>query len=497
MAGNHHESHYRILMVSTEAAPFAKAGGMADAVAALSAQLSRSGHDVRIVMPRYYGIRRDTLYRLPSPFRVFVGDTHVDTAVYEGRLPNSEVVVYFIDYEELYGRDGIYGTPAQAFADNLRRFTLLSHAAVQIGERIGWTPEILHAHDWPASLVPVLSRTTERAHRGYATVLTIHNLGYQGTFPVSSFPQTGLRWSQLQETGLLHNDEINMLRAGILHADMVTTVSPRYAKEIRTPRFGFSLDPILSARADRLVGILNGVDYTLWNPERDPNLEANYTVETIALKDRVKTGLQAELGLTVSAETPLIGMVTRLVSHKGLEELVTPGYGALAEILSELPVQVAVLGSGDPAYEYELRTLAARFPNLVAVIGFDDRLAHRIEAGADFFLMPSRYEPCGLNQMYSLRYGTIPIVTCTGGLADSVHDIDEAGGTGLVMERPCPEELASALRRAVSIWQEDRGRIDAARRTAMRERFTWEAAAGGYEQAYETAIRNRRDGGAG
>lgn len=478
-------------MVTTEAVPFAKSGGLADAVTALAQELDRAGHDVRLLMPRYYGIRRDQLFRFPSPFRVQIAEERYETAIYEGRLPDSEVVVYFLDHEELYGRDGIYGVEGEAFDDNLRRFTVLSHAALTLGSRLGWEPEIIHSHDWPTALVPMLAGRKPISAARPATVLTVHNLGYQGNYPVGMLPETGLSWNELWESGLLHHDELNMLKAGILNADMVTTVSPNYAAEIQTPLHGFSLDRVLASRSDRLVGILNGVDYSLWNPELDHHLDVNYTAETVTLKERSKNALQTELGLEVSNSLPLIGIVSRLVPQKGFEELLAPGYGALPVALTEMSVQVVVLGTGDPDYEYQLRRLADRFPNFKAIIGFDDSLAHRIEAGADFFLMPSRYEPCGLNQLYSLRYGTIPIVTRTGGLADTVQDITPEGGTGILLDHACPSEIINGILRAVKMWTESPNQIAAVRRAGMKERYAWESAVGHYLEVYAKAISYR------
>jgi len=491
MAQSRKNTRYQILMVTAEAVPFAKSGGLADAVSALAKELDRAGHDVRLLMPRYYGINRDQLFRFPSPFHLQIADERFETAIYEGRLPDSEVVVYFLDHEELYGRDAIYGAKGEAFADNLRRFTVLSHAALNLGPRLGWEPDIIHAHDWPTALIPMLARRGRARVTNPATVLTVHNLGYQGNYPVSMLPETGLSWSELAESGLLHHDELNMLKAGLLTADMVTTVSPTYAAEIQTPLHGFSLDRVLASRSDRLVGILNGVDYSLWNPELDRHLDVNYTAETVALKERAKSALQSELGLEVSSDVPLIGIVSRLVPQKGFEELVAPGYGALPAVLSEMPVQIVVLGTGDPGYENEFRRLAARLPNLKAIIGFDNALAHRIEAGADFFLMPSRYEPCGLNQLYSLRYGTIPIVTRTGGLADTVREITTEGGTGIVLDHACPSEITRGIGRAVKMWTENPNQLAAVRRAGMKERYAWESAIGNYLKVYAKAINYR------
>ena len=483
-----------ILMVTSEAVPFAKSGGLADAVSALAQELDRAGHDVRILMPRYDAIKRDRLYRYPTPFSIRVGQDMYTTALYEGRLGETSVVVYFIDHEELYAREGIYGTHNGAYEDNLRRFGVLSHAAFALGPFIGWEPDLMHAHDWPTALVPVIAR--RRGAIGAprpATVLTIHNVGYQGTFPVGELPRTGLSWVDLNESQLLHFDSLNLLKSGIVNADMVTTVSPRYAEEIKTPRRGFSLDKVLAKRGDTLTGILNGVDYEVWNPEKDPYLAVKYTAETVALKERAKQTLQEEFGLPVRDDLPLVGMVSRLVDQKGFEELTSPGFGALPDIMEEGQLQVAVLGNGEERYEYYLRSLAHRYRNLAVVIGFDERLAHLIEAASDFFLMPSRYEPCGLNQLYSLRYGTLPIVTKTGGLVDTVEQASAKGGTGFFIDEACPASITATVLEATQMWHEQRNRIDAMRRAAMRLRFSWETSAAAYLSVYGRAIELSRE----
>ncbi len=481
-------------MITSEAVPFAKAGGLADAVSALAQALDHAGHDVRILMPRYRNIRRESLYRFPTPFSVRVGQEIITTAVYEGRVGDSSVVAYFLDHEDLYARDGIYGTAGGGYADNLRRFSVLSHAAFALGPYIGWEPDVMHAHDWPTAVVPVIAR--RRAAMGAsrpATVLTVHNVGYQGTFPVGELPNTGLSWVDLSESQLLHYDSLNLLKAGIVNADMVTTVSPQYAEEIRTPRRGFSLDKVLADRAHSLVGILNGVDYEVWNPEKDPYLDVKYTLETVALKGRSKHTLQTELGLPIDERVPLVGMVSRLVDQKGFEELASPGFGALPDILEHGNVQVAILGSGEPRYEYYLRSLAHRYRNLSVVIGFDERLAHLIEAASDFFLMPSRYEPCGLNQLYSLRYGTLPIVTRCGGFVDTVEEASPRGGTGFFIDEACPSAIVEAVLAAVTMWHREHNRIDAMRRAAMKLRFGWENAAREYVSVYERALGAARE----
>lgn len=481
--------NYSILMVTTELVPFAKSGGMADAVAALAQELDRQGHDVRLLMPRYHTIRKERLHRFPTPYPIRVGQQIFTTALYEGRLGDSSAVVYFIDHEELYAREGIYGHDGVSYPDNLKRFSVLSHAALQLGEFVGWHPQVMQSHDWPSALLPLLSaRQKKRRTPRPATVMTIHNVGYQGNFAVADFPETGLGWESLAESGLLHHNEINLLKTGIVNADIVTTVSPQYAEELQTPRRGFLLDREIASRRDALVGILNGVDYSVWNPERDPFLDVKYTGETIALKGRLKTQLQRELDLPERDDIPMIGMVSRLVEQKGWEELAVPGFGALPDLLEKDNLQIAVLGSGDERYHYYLRALAHRFSNLGVRLDFDEALAHLIEAGSDFFLMPSRYEPCGLNQLYSLRYGTLPIVTRTGGLVDTVQPIGPKGGTGFFIEEASPSAIVQAVTAAVQMWHRERTRIETMQRAAMKLRFEWPEAAEAYISAFTRAI---------
>jgi len=483
------KQNYSILMVTTELVPFAKSGGMADAVAALAQELDREGHDVRLLLPRYRNIRKERLYRYPNPYTIRVGRQSFTTALYEGRLGDTSAVVYFIDHEDLYARDGIYGQDGASYPDNLKRFSVLSHAALQLGDFVGWHPQVIQSHDWPAALVPLLaSRQKWREVPRPATVMTIHNVGYQGNFAVADYPETGLGWESLAESELLHHNEINLLKTGITNADIVTTVSPQYAQELRTPRRGFLLDREIAARKESLVGILNGVDYSVWNPERDPFLDVKYTAETIALKGRLKTQLQHELDLPERDDVPMIGMVSRLVEQKGWEELSVPGFGALPDLLAKDNAQIVILGNGDERYHYYLRALALRFPNLGVRIGFDEALAHLIEAGSDFFLMPSRYEPCGLNQLYSLRYGTLPIVTQTGGLVDTVQPIGPKGGTGFFIQEASPPAIVETVTGAIQMWHGERTRIETMQRAAMKLRFEWSEAAAAYIAVFGRAI---------
>jgi starch synthase len=489
----------KILMVSSEAAPFAKAGGLGDAVSALSRALSRAGHEVRLVLPRYYCIDRARLELLPGPLGVEMGGREGGEAaeewatVYKSYLPGSTVETYFLDHERFYGREGIYGSKAESdFPDNPERFAFLCRAAFPLCRSLGWIPDLMHAHDWPSSLLPVFLRYEERLGEfaKTASVLTIHNLGYQGVYSKESFTAFRLPWELFHGAGFEFYDKVNLLKAGIRAADCLTTVSPSYAREIQTPDSGFGLDGLLRHRSSDLVGILNGVDLDEWDPETDLHIPARYSASKMAGKDKCKAALQKEFGLPVAAGKPLIGMVGRLTDQKGVGELFGPLYGSAYRICSDMDLQFAVLGSGDKWCEDELRSLSGRLSNFRAKIGFEERLAHLIEAGSDFFLMPSRYEPCGLNQMYSLRYGTLPIVHRTGGLSDTVENYnqDSGAGTGFMFDNLTPRAIYDTVGWALWAWYNRREQVVAMRERAMGRRFTWDRSAAEYSKLYQRAL---------
>jgi len=484
----------RILMITSEFTPLAKAGGLADAVSALSVHLHGKGHDVRVVMPRYYDIDRSGLELIPGPLGVPVGFGECWCGIF--RKEHRGVPVYFLDHEELFGRSGIYGNREEPdFADNVRRFTLLCRGALQLAKKLDWHPEVLHAHDWPAALAPIYLNTLER-HGHFektASVLTIHNLGYQGCYDKNEIVHTQLDWTQFHGAGLEFFDRLNLLKGGLENAGMLTTVSPTYAREIQQPEFGWGLDGVLRRRASELVGILNGMDYEEWNPENDPLIPGHYSEEDLSGKEINRSALRAEMGLPKDPARPIIGMVSRLVDQKGFPELCGPTSGSLYRICAELEVDFVILGTGDAWCEEELRSLASRLPNLRVRLAFNNRLSHLIEAGSDFFLMPSRYEPCGLNQMYSLRYGTLPIVHRTGGLADTVENYDqETGeGTGFVFDQLSPQSIYDTVGWAVWAWYNRPDDIRKLRKRAMSRRFSWEGSAEAYLEVYRRAIQRR------
>jgi starch synthase len=398
--------------------------------------------------------------------------------------------VYFIDHEKFFGRDGIYGTPSEPdFLDNPRRFTFFCKACFQLCRKLGWFPEVLHAHDWPAALVPVFLKFGERQGEFSQTVsaLTIHNLGYQGIYSKENFYCTGLGWNVFYEGGFEDWNMMNLLKAGLWSADSLNTVSPRYAEETKTQGSGFRLDGVLRSRAADYRGILNGIDTEVWNPKKDPYLEHHYSAADLSGKALNKALLQEAFGLPPSPETPLIGMVTRLTEQKGVGELFGPSYGSAYSFCHDMNLQFVILGSGAPWCENEIRSLASRLSNFRAKVGYDEATSHLIEAGSDFFLMPSRYEPSGLNQMYSLAYGAIPIVRNTGGLADTVENFnqDTGGGTGFMFDDLTPSAIYNTVGWAIWAWYNRRDQIEAMRRRGMKQDNSWASSAKKYVTMYE------------
>jgi starch synthase len=407
------------------------------------------------------------------------------------------VQYYFIDCPELFERDGIYGPHdhvqpgAGDYSDNAERFGLFSRAVIEAAKRLG-VPEVFHVHDWPAALIPVLLRTVyyfDPALRSAAAVLTIHNTSFQGWFPPSAVPQMLLPWELFTFDKLEDRGRFNWLKGGVVYSDSLTTVSPTYALEIQTAEFGAGLEGALQQRHKELRGILNGVDYALWDPAHDPKLAAHYSPDRLEGKVDCRKDLLHAFGLDSVTETAMvIGMVTRLATQKGLDFV-----AQIAERLLERKVVLVALGSGEPVYEEFLRELAARKPEQVAVqVKYDNALAHKIHAGADAFLMPSRYEPCGLNQMYALRYGTVPVVRATGGLKDTVEEwnAEAQAGTGFLFEGYNSADLLAAVDRALAAFA-DKAAWQALMRNGMAKSYSWERAAGEYVEVYHETLRRR------
>ncbi|MBP5283829.1 MAG: glycogen synthase GlgA [Treponema sp.] len=485
----------KILMVSAECVPFAKTGGLADAVAALAGSLSNMGHDVKIVMPRYYKIDRRKLTPLEGPLGVPVGTGQEWTEVYNAPLPGyPKATVYFIDHEQCFGRDGVYGTKFEPdFYDNPYRFSLLAHGAFQICNKLHWFPDVVHAHDWSSGLVPVLLKHVCRQQSAFsktASVFTIHNMGYQGVYGKDKYPDLGIDWNLYYGAGFEHNGAINFMQAAISSADMITTVSPTYAGEIQTPEGGFGMDGLLRVRSEVIRGIVNGVDTDVWNPSKDTYIPAQYSIKDMKGKLECKKALQKEFGLPVDEKVPVIGMVGRLVSQKGIAEVFAPTYGSIYNICSTMNVQFAIIGTGEKWCEDEINSLQAKLPNLRAKIGYSEKLSHLVEAGSDFFLMPSKYEPCGLNQMYSELYGTLPVVRRTGGLADTVQNYNqETGeGTGFMFDSLTPGAVYDTVGWAVWAYYNKKNHIAKMQKCAMQQDFTWKNSCSKYIEVYKEAL---------
>ena len=474
----------KILLASSEVHPFSKTGGLADMVAALAGALAAEGHEARVVTPLYRGIREKfpALRKVDWRFDLPLGRNQVGAELWELDAARG-LKVYFIDQPGYYDRAGIYQENHHGYEDNAERFIFFSKCVVNLARYLPWRPDVVHLHDWQLGLVPALMQQQKAEGWGNPppTLLTIHNLAYQGIFPAAAFALANLPESFFTPEGAEFFTHLNCLKAGIACADFITTVSPRYAREITTEEYGCGLDGLLRRRQERLTGILNGVDYGEWNTTKNPHLFKPYSIGRMAGKKANKLELQKISGLPADESTPLFCTIARLAEQKGVDIQLA----ALAEMLNTR-MQFVLLGSGSPEYERGYSDLVRQFPDKVAVrFGYDETLAHRIEAGGDFFLMPSRFEPCGLNQMYSLRYGTIPIVRATGGLDDSVVDWTENPrlATGIKFSEYNSRSLAKAIRKALVLFDHPK-LLQACQRNAMRADFSWEQTVHNYLGIY-------------
>lgn len=475
----------KLLLATSELQPYSKSGGLADMVGGLAKALAKGGHQVGVVTPLYRGIREKFSALRPFDWRfdlpLGAGRAQGGVSVLESA---QNLTIYFVDQPDFFDRQSLYQENGADYGDNAARFIFFSKCVVNLARYLPWRPEVVHVHDWQAGLVPMMiqhARQHDGWHGAPRTCLTIHNLAYQGFFPRDAYVLTNLPDDYFHPGGAEFFGGLNCLKAGIAYADALTTVSPRYAREITTEQFGCGLDGLLRARQSVLTGILNGLDDEEWKTTGNPFLPHSFSVRNLRGKTADKLELQKELGLPVSAEVPLFGTVTRLVGQKGVHLLL----GALEEMLSA-NMQFVLLGSGDSYFEKAFEKLKRRHPEKVAVqIGFNLGLSHRIEAGCDFYLMPSVFEPCGLNQMYSLRYGAIPIVRVTGGLDDSVIDVaeDEAHADGIKFAEPSVRALAKAIRKALLIFS-DSQLLQHFRRNGMKQDFSLARMADEYAKVY-------------
>jgi starch synthase len=487
----------KILIASPEVVPFAKTGGLADVTGALPKALAKQRHDVRIVMPRYRMVdaSRFGLTRLMPELDVVFSGTRYKGAVDTCTIPGTTIPVYFIVNDTFFNRDELYVVQGKDYPDNPLRFAFFSMAALWMLRGIGWQPDIIHCNDWQTALVPTYLKNhpelrSDSFYRSIKVLYSIHNLAYQGMCGRDTLPTIGLGWDLFNMEGLEFYGKVNLMKGGIVFADAISTVSRQYAQEIQTPEYGSGLDGILRTRADRLHGILNGIDYDVWNPEIDTLIPATYSAANLENKAVCKRELQRYCQLPEEPRTPLIGMVSRLADQKGFDIL-----AKAIEPMMQIELQLVLLGTGDPKYHELFRTIAKKYPKKTGIhLKFDNRLAHWIEAGSDMFLMPSRYEPCGLNQLYSLRYGTIPVVRKTGGLADSITPVTPATlksgkATGFFFTRYTAKDLLRAVQQAVSMYQKDPAGWQKLMLAAMQKDFSWNASARQYAKLYQSLIR--------
>ncbi len=501
-----------ILLASSEVVGFAKTGGLADVCGYLPRALARHGHKVAVILPLYRCVRngpnpiQPTEHWLPVPLGAHI----IPTRLWRSSFPGIDVPVYLIEHGDFFERDdsafgrnlytytGLNDTKRD-YHDNAARFTFFCRAVMEAVPLLGFAPDILHANDWQTGLLPVYLKELYRyrpAWKKLRTLFTIHNIAYQGVFPQSEYPLTGLDWRLFNSHQLEFYGQLNFLKAGAVFADWVNTVSPTYAQEIRTTYFGYGLEGVLTERRERLSGIVNGVDYETWNPATDKHIARNYDLETVdAGKPFCKADLQRYFHLPQSPRTPVIGMIARLVEQKGVD--IT---WKAAEQLLQDDVQLIILGEGDNDYHLKLSALRERFPlKLGLKIGFDEPLAHRIEAGADLYLMPSLFEPSGLNQLYSLHYGTPPIVRATGGLADTIVDASEANleagtASGFRFLAYTPEALLATIRRALNMYHQEPEKFRHLMRCCMRQDWSWDRSARDYEGVYHRLVSERDSG---
>jgi starch synthase len=474
----------RILFVASEALPYAKTGGLADVIEALPKALVKLGHEVAVFLPRYRSIKTSKV-SIPS-LTIPQGPRLRFPAIGNGSVLHG-VRYFFLDDPAYFDREGIYGDAVRDYPDNAERYTEFCRAAIELAKQV-WLPDVIHCHDWQTALIPVLLRTSygdDPIMKNIPVVFTIHNIGYHGVFPKDALERAGIPTAVFHPGGIEFFGNVNFLKGGLIYADYLTTVSRKYALEIQTSEYGFGLEGVIRSRADRLTGILNGVDYSAWSPEKDALIPMKYSSKNMAGKRDCKEALQSELQLLRdNPNRPVLGIVSRFADQKGFDLI-----AQVADQLMQEDLLLAVLGTGERRYEDLFRALASDFPGRVGIkIAYDNKLAHLIEAGSDMFLMPSRYEPCGLNQIYSLRYGTVPIVRATGGLDDTIDsfDLEHGTGTGFKFTEYSGEALMFTIRQALHHYSNE-GIWKRIQLNGMAKDFSWNTSAAEYARLYEAA----------
>ncbi|MFH0986138.1 MAG: glycogen synthase GlgA [Candidatus Omnitrophota bacterium] len=481
----------KILFLSSEMAPFAKTGGLGDVVGSLAGAVRALGHEVSVFLPRYRSvdIQKLELETAIDYFELIIGNQLEATRVFLKKL-DSGVKVYFIEHPDYFMREELYGTLVGDYQDNDRRFTYFQRAALKAAEKLKLAPDIVHCHDWQTGLVPAYLKTPEISSaslRKARSVFTIHNLAYQGNFPPDSFPATGLGWEFYKPDLLEFYGKFSFLKGGLVFADAVTTVSERYSREIQTKELGCGMEGVLAARKDSVTGIINGIDPKDWDPATDADIDAKYDLKDLSGKKLSKAALQKEHNFKVDPSIPLLGFVARLVDQKGLDILVP----VLEQLSQQQDVQMVILGTGEDQYHQVLRDFAKKNKKWFGVhILFDPKMAKRIYAGSDMMLIPSHYEPCGLGQIIGLRFGSIPVVRATGGLADTIQNFEPVSqkGNGFLFEDYTSEALHTVLLRSVKIFKQEK-LWKALMKNAMGSDFSWDASAKKYEKLYESVKR--------
>lgn len=485
----------KVIYLSSEVVPFAKTGGLADIAGAIPKSLQKLGVEIIVFMPLYCDIKENAypMTKTDMQFEVRIGDNVKYGFVYKGFLPDSQVPIYFLDNEQYYGRKGLYNYPGTTkdFEDNSERFIFFSQGVLEVIEKLNIYPHILHCNDWQTGLVPVYLKTKyagKACFKNTKTIITIHNLAYQGLFWHLDMNLTGLDWSLFNWKQLEFYGKLSFLKGGIVFSDLITTVSKTYAEEIQTPEYGEGLEGVLKERASDIYGIINGIDYTIWNPESDKFIIANYGMKNLNGKQLCKKALQRKYKLPERG-VPLVGMITRLADQKGLDLVVDK-----FRDLMKAGLQFILLGTGEQRYHEFFQDYARTYPEKVAVkLSFDERSAHEIEAGADMFLMPSRYEPCGLNQLYSLRYGTVPIVRNTGGLADTIVDVraeplSNGKANGFSFKEYSSDLLLATIIRAMDLFK-DKTQWANLMKNGMVQDWSWERSAREYAALYKRIVK--------
>lgn len=481
-----------VIIVASEAAPFAKTGGLADVAGSLPVALKKLGCNPVLFLPYYRQIAGGGFEIEPTGLEVTVpvGKREITGQVLKGAAAG--VPAYFIKRDEYYDRSHLYGTPDGDYFDNIDRYAFFSRAVLEVLRSRSFEPDIIHCNDWQTGLIPAYLKDTYKNDLYFAstsTVFTVHNLAYQGLFQADLFDLTGLSPELFTPAGLEFWGKVNFLKSGLVYSDIITTVSEAYSMEIQTTEYGWGLDGVLRGRKHDLYGIINGVDYGEWDPGTDSLIPATYSAEDLLGKAECKKELLKEFGLKLKNGAPLLGIISRLADQKGIDIL-----SEAMPALMKLNLALVIIGTGDRKYVVELEELARRYPEKLSVkILFDKKLSHLVEAGSDIFLMPSKYEPCGLNQIYSLRYGTVPLVRATGGLDDTVRDFKGGAGNGFKFRDYTPEALVAKVKEALKVFK-DKEAWEKLRRAGMKEDFSWESSAARYIELYDRCLKTRQQG---